>query len=139
MESDLISDTTQWLKEIEELRRVVGILTNPDFLYRLRKYSAAYNALLTRYAPFKVGDRVRLSQSPSLANAPGWSGCEHFLVKGGRATVVSLDITPDNGLLWYHVAFDEESWYDDRRVLHMIEPARRHSFAFREDMLEKDE
>jgi hypothetical protein len=121
-------------KYLSELQRVVNVLSDGDFLYRIRKYATAYRMVLTHYARFKVGDRVCLARTPNLANAPGWRGCERFLIRGARATVVSSDIAVDSGEMRYAIAFDEESWCDLDGNVHLI--ADRHPFSFSEGMLE---
>jgi len=133
-------DIAQMESEIGELRRIAQFLGNGDLLYHLRKYAAAYHAVLTHYAKFKVGDRVQLAKTPNIneQNAPGWLGSKHFLVKGARGTVVSADFSiGGSGALRYGIQFDDESWLhpiDKTTVL--VEPDRRHEYSFGEEWLE---
>jgi hypothetical protein len=91
--------------------------------------------------PYKVGDRVELTVNP---NCPGgWSGSEHFLVKGAKATVVELNwFTPDPNYKsgWVvGLVFDDESWIPSahfpdsghkKGVPIPVAPTNRHSFWF---------
>lgn len=129
-------DMTALEKELSELKRVIDILSNPNFIYRLRKHAVAYEAVLTRYATFKVNDRIQLSRTPVITEqtAPGWMSSKHFLVQGARGTVTGADMRLDNGKMWYGIAFDDESWIDQEGN---VRPVRdRHQYWFGEDMLE---
>lgn len=86
-------------------------------------------------APFKVGDRVRLTETPDInpETSWGWMCAKHFLVKGAVATVTSVDFR--EGKFNALCAFDDETWKDDKGVLH---PKDRVShFQFWETKLER--
>jgi hypothetical protein len=105
--------------------------------YHLLELSAAYELLMSRYAPFKVGDRVRLLRAPDFNKSPGWRGCEHFLVAGANGEVRTAECGSDG--FRFGVVFDEESWVNchDQSV-HPIGEGNRHQFSFGEGWLEHE-
>ena len=69
-------------------------------------------ALFQKYAPFRVGDRVMLTETPEITaeKSWGWLGAKHFLVRGALGTVVSVDYSDNQfiaGTNW-----DDDSWVD---------------------------
>ena len=87
----------------------------------------AYAVGLFDRAPFKPGDRVRLTRTPDITpeKAWGWMGSRHFLLKGAMGTVVSTDFS--DGHFEAYVVFDDESWRDNSGVLHKpVSPAQYH-------------
>lgn len=120
------------------LRQAGQFLTSGDFLYTIERFAAAYDLLISRYAPFKVGDRVRLTRTPNITEntAPGWLGSKHFLVAGALCTVKQVEVVPPADLR-FAVAFDTESWIDRHGMEQQVEPERRHVYSFREGDLEK--
>ena len=105
----------------------------------LRELVAAHDLLMSRYAPFKVGDRVVLTKAPDYVQAPGWNGCEHFLVPGAAGTVV--DTSCGERGFRFDVLFDDESWIDTvgyrnpKGTFVPMAPDRRHRFGFGEGWL----
>lgn len=83
--------------------------------YTLDVLLAAYDTLINKYAPFKVGDRVELLTTPKSANdkSSGWWHCRHFMVPGNTATVRTVSCSSD-GLLRFDVEFDRETWIDSK-------------------------
>lgn len=69
-------------------------------------------------ANFKVGDRVELAETPyiSESNAPGWLSCKHFIVEGAKGTI--RDISYYGNEFGYAVSLDDESWKDEKGILH---------------------
>lgn len=100
--------------------------------YTLDVLFAAYDALATRYAPFKVRDRVELVSPPIVDAGSGWWWCRHFLVPGNIATVVQVRCDA-LGFLQFDVVFDRETWID--RNGHEQSVETRHSFCFSERSL----
>jgi hypothetical protein len=118
---------------IDQLRKIGENWT--DLMYKLEKFAAAYDLLLTRYAKFHVGDRVQLGITPFIneTRAPGWLGSKHFLVAGAYGTVRDVDVR--DGMFYYQVVFDAESWQDSEGIKHVVEPNERHSYCFGEGYL----
>lgn len=96
----------------------------------------AYAAALFDRAPFKVGDRVRLTKTPDITpeKSWGWMGAKHFLVKGAMATVREVDFSDGHFEAWLH--FDDESWISS--IDGKIHPAERKAlYHFWETYLER--
>lgn len=124
-------------KELTDLRHIAYVLTDGNLLYRFHKYAAAYQKILSHYARFKIGDHVQLASTPVITeqNAPGWMSSKHFLVKGARGVVISSDFW-ESGNIMYGIRFDDESWRDLSGNIMLVEPSNRHSYTFRESVLE---
>jgi hypothetical protein len=112
--------------------------------YYITNLTDCYQLLLDKYAPFKVGDRVLLTETPDIDKSSGWYSCRHFLVKGAIGTVRQVDVDK-NGFAGY-VEFDQESWIPDfdsesqgikKGVKVMTPPERRHIYGFKEHKLVK--
>jgi hypothetical protein len=123
-------------ENLSELHRLITVLSDPNFLYLLRKHEVAYKAVIEHYARFKVGERIQLVRAPDFSKAPGWQGSQHFLIAGARGTVMESDISVNSGKLRYNFEFDSESWRDAQGIIHPI--AVRHMYSFGEDMLEPE-
>ena len=103
------------------------------------RVSDALLMLFTRFAPFRVGDRVRLTETPEISEKVswGWLGGKHFLVKGALATVQTVDVCKDKfraGLI-----FDDDSWIDRDGVRHPADPRDRGAYTFSERFVERVE
>lgn len=125
---------------IEGMRKIEEgklLLDSGPFDYTMKCLFAAHEALLTRYAPFKVGDRVRLSKTPVIneCTAPGWMRAEHFLIKGAAGTVKDSHVS-SNGDLFFGVVFDHESWIGPDGVEHCVSGDNKAMFTFAESWLE---
>lgn len=107
-----------------------------EFEWHLAKMREYAEGLFAR-APWKTGDRVRLTLTPIIneKTAWGWLGCQHFLVKGALATVQDVDFR--EGKFVADVMFDDESWKGDGDVLHPRPADERHVFMFWEGDLER--
>lgn len=138
--SDMVNrDIVKMEHEVSELQRIASFLGSGDVIYHLRKHAAAYKAVLTHYARFKVGDRVQLAKTPNISekNAPGWLGSQHLLVRGAPGTVVSADFSlSGEGALRYGVQFDNESVRAKDGTCYEVDPKKRHEYSFGEEWLE---
>jgi hypothetical protein len=96
---------------ITKIKEGIDLMSKGPMSYYLDQLLAARQALLTKYAPFKVDDRVVLTVAPKITDesAPGWLGCKHFLVEGARGIVKGSDVRTD-GTLRFNVMFDDESY-----------------------------
>jgi hypothetical protein len=115
------------------LRSAMHLFDDGPLEYYLLELSAAYDLLMSRYAPFKVGDRVWLRRAPDFNEFPGWRGCEHFLIAGAKGEVRTAECGSSG--FRFGVVFDEESWVNchDQSV-HLIRE-NQHQFSFGEGWL----
>ena len=92
------------------LRQAMDTLNSGPLDFYLKELVAAHNLLMERFAPFKIGDKVRLTHTPVITEkvSYGWLGHKHFLVEG--ATGVVRDAGCGSRGFWFRVAFDEQSW-----------------------------
>ena len=76
----------------------------------------AYAEGLFERAPFKPGDRVRLTATPEISSEVrwGWLGAKHFMVKGALATVREVDFSRGQFEAYLHM--DDETWIDSEGV-----------------------
>lgn len=102
---------------IATIRQGLNTLNGLQVDYVLDVLMTAYNLLLTRYSPVKVGDHVRLTYTPRITweNAPGWMHAKSFMYAGAKATVRKLDVFTD-GRLEAWVSFCDDlsehpGWY----------------------------
>ena len=102
----------------ENIRRAAELMEQAHALlacgplnYYLTEMAAAHDLLMSRFAPFKVGDRVTLAKVPDYEDAPGWRHCEHFLIVGATATVKEAECGSRG--FRFAVEFDDDSWIDN--------------------------
>jgi hypothetical protein len=131
-------ETEQLAKGLKLMQEALGLLSSGPFDYTLKCLLAARETLLTKYAPFKVGDRVELVATPTINEdtAFGWMSAKHFLVRGAVGTVRESDVR-SNGTLAFHVEFDDESWVDRDGVRRPVES--KHVYCFGEKSLARHE
>ena len=131
---DVKADTM--LARLDDLRKLATDLTSGDLKYWLEQAVTARRLLLTRYAPFKIGDNVRLAVTPVITEdtAPGWLGSRHFLIAGAQGTVRTVFIGKSG--LRFEVDFLDESWIDRDGNRHPVDDRHRHVYSFSEAELE---
>lgn len=123
-----------------KLKEAMDMFGRGPLDYYLRELVAAHDLLMSRFAPFQIGDRVKLLKSPDYEKAPGWDKCKHFLVCGAAGVIV--DATCGSSGFVFDVLFDDESWIDtvgrDRPKGSVVPMPgdRKHRFGFREGWLE---
>lgn len=120
------------LEGAKKLREAMDLLSIGPLEHTLTCLLLAQDLLFTKYAPFKVGDRVELARTPVITEkvAFGWIGSKHFLVEGAVGVVRSLEVFSD-GRLRVNVAFDNESWKSTRTdEVHPIADAQKHTYCF---------
>ena len=80
-------------KAAKMMREAQDLLSAGPLDFYLTEMAAAHELLMTRYAPFKVGDRVRLKAAPEITEnvRPGWLGWKSLLVAAAAGTVVRAD------------------------------------------------
>jgi hypothetical protein len=130
-----MTDVERFSKGIKLMNEALTALSHGPFDHTLTCLLAAREALLTKYAPFKVGDAVALAVTPTIdeKTAPGWMSSRHFLKRGAIGVVRGSDVRSD-GKLAFAVEFVDESWIDKDGAVH---PAtEKHSYHFGELALE---
>jgi hypothetical protein len=127
-------------KAADKLKEAMEMFGHGPLDYYLRELVAAHDMLMSRFAPFKVGDRVVLKNAPNFEAAPGWTNCRHFLVPGAAGTVVDAGCGQDG--FRFDVLFDDESWIDNtgyqrpKGTVVPVEP--KHRYGFGEMWLERE-
>jgi len=96
-----------------------------------------FKTFMETKAKFKVGDRVELNRTPIInaTEAWGWMSSRHFLIKGAQATVREISYYCNE--FRYQIVFDEDSWIDEKNVIHPRTSANKHTYNFREDSLDR--
>ena len=126
------------LKAAEYISKGTSLLSAGPLSFYLTELVAAHDLLMERFAPFHVGDRVRLKKAPDFDSAPGWLHYSHFLVPGTMATVGTAECGSRG--FRFGVAFDDESWVDERGLKGVVGAfipiENKHEFSFGEDWLE---
>jgi hypothetical protein len=103
-------DIATVLRGADLIRQGMEALNSGPLEFYLNELVSAHNLLMERFAPFKIGDRVRLTRTPEITNDVcfGWIGHKHFLVEGSVGTV--RDAGCGSRGFWFLVALDEQSW-----------------------------
>lgn len=99
-------NATECLNKIRSARKALCAIDD----YTINKLIGNYAGLCKRFCPFKVGNRVRLTETPVITKetAHGWLGSKHFLVAGALGTVKGLDCY--EGWWTVGVVWDDETW-----------------------------
>lgn len=127
------------LDVIKNIQNEIGRLSGGPASFYFERVKGYVNGLFNRFAPFKVGDRVKLVDDiPMTDDNPGWHHCAHFLKKGEMAVVKDVDYVDDykGGRFVAECIFDNETYKDDEGNLH---PTSKHLFSISEKWLEKVE
>jgi len=92
---------------------------------------------LFTFAKFKAGDTVKIAKDYPISSEEnwGWMSYRHLFKKGKKAVVNSVDYY--NGRFQYEIKFKENSWIDDKDVVHPIEGTNHHNFNISEGWLGK--
>ncbi len=79
--------------------------------------------------PYKVGDLVSLVKTPEITEKKswGWLGAKHFLKEGaiGRINEISFH----DGLFFFYVTFENETWIDYEGVERPVSRLANYSFS----------
>lgn len=129
-------DLERILKAAAMMREATDLLSKGPLSYYLEELAASHELLMTRFAPIKVGDRVRLTRVPNFESAPGSVPSKHFLVVGALGTV--RESSCGRRGFRFSVEFDDESWIDRAGSVIPIEPKDRHTFSFGENSLAQE-
>lgn len=89
--------------------------------------------LFDRFAPFKPGDRVRMTVDPQIntTNSWGFMKGKHFLIVGALGTVESVDVS-ERGIFRAGVIWDDDSRVDAEGVVTPIARNNRKQWWFSE-------
>lgn len=124
----------QKVKEAFSTIRVgIRMLDGGPMDYYLDKLAGCYELLISRFAPFKIGEKVFLRRTPSISESKswGWLGGKHFLVKGAIAEVRDIDAESDG--FYFFIAFDDDSWIESHtKKVHPRPPKNRGIYRFYE-------
>jgi len=114
-------------KTLEAVDALTSAVQNSEHAWHWKKLKEYAEGLFAR-APFKVGDRVRLTVTPDIneQDSWGWMHAKHFLVKGALATVRSVDFS--DGRFNALCVFDDETYlhYHTKEKLPVDRPSLYH-------------
>ena len=100
------------LLAVQKMRETFGEISGPfeEFEKLLKKYQD-----MVRYlCPFKVGDRVQLSETREIPRSSGLWCHRGMLRKGAVATVVSTSYSTFHHRMCVDLEFDVNTWIDDQ-------------------------
>jgi hypothetical protein len=119
----------------EHIVEASKLLGSCEIDYTLKCLCHAYELLTQTYCKYPPNSKVKLTKAPLInsSNASGWVGCQHFLIKGAKAVVKSVDVRSD-GIINYSLVFDDESFIDAKGDIIPIKD--HHTFSFGEDFIE---
>jgi hypothetical protein len=103
MNGEKVVDTVRALQiEAEKLRSLD---------YEIRTLEAIRQWALDQQ-PFKAGDRVRLTEAPSIDKGSGWWSSRHFLVAGHEGFARAVRLFPGDASWTVDWEPDEQTWFD---------------------------
>lgn len=118
-----------WREGKEKFREAESALSHGPSDYYEEKITDYVNALFDRFAPFKVGNRIAISNAPQIKKGSGWDGSQHFLIKGEQGIIQSVDYY-DNKFV-ADIVFDNESWIDSKGLKQPV--SIKHTFRLNEN------
>ena len=124
------NDDDETIKAFQNFNNALDVLNRGPLEYTVKCLVAAHKTLLTRYAPFKVGDRIALAVTPVInkTTAYGWLGSKHFLKVGAVGVVKSSEVR-SNGELAFYIEFDDETWIDRDGVARPMDEKSTYCFG----------
>jgi hypothetical protein len=97
---------------LRQMRDLLKAYAPQDIEYEMRKLRGYRDALFEHFAPFKVGDYVRMHRTYEIPSDSGWKGYDETMVVGATAEVRNVDWLVLEHLDWsgwtIGVLFDEE-------------------------------
>ena len=117
----------------KKMREADMVLRGGPASYYEEKLHGYVSALFERFAPFKIGDRVRLIRAPKCEG--GWAHHKHTLVVGREGTVADVDYV-DGGFV-ADVAVDDQTYFGGDGKEHPIK--RPYTFHLSERFIAKVE
>jgi len=101
-------NTQEMLGAYDKVHTVLKDLDYMEFKHYLETVCNHSDALLTKYAPFKIGDRVELKEG--ICRDGGWPGIEYLFNAGARGTVRDVTYTKDR--FRFGIVLDIDYWID---------------------------
>jgi hypothetical protein len=127
----MYTDSMEKLKAgVEHIRQAQKCFTSGPLDYWLKDLMECHDLLMRKYAPFKVGDIVVLTETPDIEEGSGWWCYRHFLVKGEKATVKEVSV--DGTGFYAHIMFDNQTDSMNGKTYHITGDNRK-VFRFHED------
>ena len=118
---------------VGHLKKAKDILSVGPLDFYLLKLFEHSEALLTRFAPLKLGDKAVIVQKINCKN--GWAGRERTLAIGATGAIGKVDYEADSGGFVFDFVPDVEWWRDSAGVEHKSE--NPHSYLLGEKYLSK--
>ncbi len=103
----MTSKFTNFTKAMEKIEEAQRLLQQGPASYYVTEITGAYEYLMGRFAPFKIGDKVMLKNPPDPMPY-GWTSVAHFLIRGALAVVKEVECGPNGFSIG--VEFEDESW-----------------------------
>ena len=134
-----MSNTLKYVNDLNGIKAKINeldkLLNGGELGFKLNEILESYASLFNRFCPYKVGDRVQLTEDLDIPQDSGWYGSRHFLIKGAIATVKEVGYR-DN-LFSFGLVFDDESWvhYRTGEVI-PTEENQKHLFYLPENSIE---
>jgi len=120
-----------WEQGQQQFDEASKLLSGGPASFYYEKMHGYIDALFNKYAPFKVGDRVKIVKKIKCEG--GWSHCKHFLIKGAKGTVREVDYY--DGSFNAHVMFDNETWVDSMKMERPV--SKKHVFRMWEKQIKR--
>jgi len=123
------------LKSQKEINDI--LCTGPASFY-VEQLELYMDTLFNRFAPFKVGSKVRLTKDigATLKKSSGWYSSRQMLCKGATGVVKDVDITNDRKFR-AGVVFDNDFIFVEPDKIVVTDRDRRGTFYISEDSLEE--
>lgn len=117
---------------LEDLQRESGL---DGLVGAITQLIRAQDLLISRYAPFKVGDRAVLTRTPEITREKscGWMGSRHFLVEGRAGVISEVEIW--DGKFRFGFEPDNQTWICSFGNHEENPVDRPHSYSFGESWL----
>lgn len=113
------------------LSQVRDIMCQGPLDFYLMKLAEHSEALCTRFAPIKAGERARIVKEVPCNN--GWKGCEKTLAVGAVGVVNEVDYADGRFVLTF---VPDEQWYESDGKYHPVTTGL-YSFGLSETYLER--
>lgn len=140
----------KYTKNYDKISKVLGMLVeqqkeinegykSSSFQYNIEQLDLYMDTLFNRFAPFKVGSRVKLKKDigATLEKGSGWYASRMMLGKGATGVVKDLDISKDKKFI-AGVIFDNDfivSGHDEKIIFTVKD--RKGTYYLNEDSLEE--
>ena len=140
MDAKKIKEVAQAVADVSDaMQTFQSVMGNGPADFYFEKLMGYYEGCM-KAAKFQIGDSARLNQDIKVSG--GWSHCGHFMKKGAKVKIKSVDYDTDDGYS-YHVTFKDETYiakYDPKTYVKYETPREtpvkeKHHFRFTEKYL----